>query len=109
MFWNKFAMLLWLAFCSETMLALEDLYGDLWFSSRDNQHMEVCWVMLSLDVSRCVGGIDKTYYLNTKSISVWDMCKRNVFGAVASGCAGDILFTINLVRNTSEVFMCSMV
>ena len=53
-------MLLWLAFCSEIMLALEDLYGDLWFSYRDNQHMEVFWVMLSLDVSRCAGDIVNT-------------------------------------------------
>ena len=34
-------MLLWLAFCSEIMLALEDLYGGLWFPLRENQNMEV--------------------------------------------------------------------
>ena len=53
MFWSEFAMLLWLVFCSEIMLALEDLSGDLCFSYRENEHMEVFWVMLSLDVSLC--------------------------------------------------------
>ena len=49
---GEFTMLLWLAFCLDIMLALEDLYGDLWFCLRANQHMEVLWAMLSLDVSR---------------------------------------------------------
>ena len=69
MFLNEFSMLLWLMFCLEIMLALEDLYGDLLFSSRKNQNMEVLWVMLSLDVSRCAGDIDKTNENTTKSVS----------------------------------------
>ena len=75
---NAFAILLWLVFCLESMLALGDLYGDLWFSSRDNPYMEVCWVMLSLDVSRCAGDSGKTYE-NTTKMNVGDMGKRNVF------------------------------
>ena len=55
-----FVMLLWLAFRAELMLALEDLYGDLWFHQRENQYLEVFWVMLSLNISRCVGNIGKT-------------------------------------------------
>ena len=35
MVWNEFALLLWLVFCSEIILALEELYGDLWFSLRE--------------------------------------------------------------------------
>ena len=61
MFWSESAMLLWLVFCLEIMLALEDLSGDLWFSSRENPNVEACWVMLSFDVSRCAGDICKTY------------------------------------------------
>ena len=104
----ELSMLLRLAFCSEIMLALEDLYGDLWLSSRANQNMEVFWVMLSLDVSRCAGDIDKTN-VNTTKTSFWHMGKRNVFEAVASGGAGDLLLTMNLVRRKSDVCMCSMV
>ena len=59
MFWNEAAMLLWLVFCAEIMLALEVLYGDMWFSSRENLNMEVIWVMLSLDVYRRAGDIGK--------------------------------------------------
>ena len=101
-------MLLWLAFCSEIMLVLEDLYGDLWFSSRDNQQMEVFWLMLSHDVSRCAGDMCKTN-VNSTNISVWDMGKRNVFEAAASGGAGDLLFMIHLAQTKSAVFICSMV
>ena len=50
-------MLLWLVFCAEIVLALEDLYGALLFSLKENQNVEVFWVMLSLDVSRCAGKI----------------------------------------------------
>ena len=82
-------MLLWLAFRSEIMLALEDLYGDVWFSWSDNQNMEVFWVMLSLDVSRWAGDIGYTNVYTT-NMSV----KRNVFEAVASGGGGDLLFTM---------------
>ena len=101
-------MLLWLAFCSEIMLALEDFYGELWFSLRDHQDVEVFWVMLSLDVFRCAGGIDKTN-VDTTAKCVWDMGKRTVFQAVDSGGAGDLLFTINLAQQQRDVFMCSMV
>ena len=94
-------MMLWPVFCSEVMLAFEDVYGDLWFSSRENQHMEVCWVMFLLDVFRCAGDICKTHE-NTTNMSVWDMGKRNVFEAVSSGGAGDLLFTMNLVQTTSD-------
>ena len=105
---NELSMLLWLVFCPEIMLALEELYGDLWFSLRENRNMVVCWVMLSLDVSRCAGDIDKTK-LNTTKKCVWDMGKRNVFEAVDSGGAGDLLFTMNLAQQQGDVFMCSMV
>ena len=57
--------------------------------------MEMFWVMLSLDVSRCAGDIDKTLVHTTK-MYVWDMGKRDIFEAVASGGAGDLLFTMNL-------------
>ena len=65
-------------------------------------------MMLSLDVSRCAGGIDKTN-VNTKKMNVWDMSKRKVFEAVASDGAGDLLFTMNLAQRQSEVLMCLMV
>ena len=61
-------MLQWLAFCSDIMLALRDLYGELWFSSRNNPHLEMLWVMLSLGVSRCAGDIGKTNVHITKMI-----------------------------------------
>ena len=47
--------------------------------------------------------------VNTTKKFVWDMGKRNVFEAVASGGAGDLLFTMNLAHNQTDVFMCSMV
>ena len=90
------------------MLALEDVYGDLWFSLRDNQVMELCWVMLSLDVSRCARGIDQTNVTTTNKC-VWDLSKRNVFETVASCGAGDLLFTIHLAQRQSAVCLCSMV
>ena len=101
-------MLPWLVFCAEIMVALEDLYGDLWFFSRANQMMEVFWVMLSLDASRCARDIDKTSASTTKKC-VWDIGRRNVFQAAASGGAGDLLFTMNLAQRKSEVFMFSVV
>ena len=100
-------MLLWLVFFSEIMLALEDLYGDLWFSSTEKQHMELLWVMLLLDVSRCAGDIDKTKCKHDEHW-FWDIGKRHVFEAVASGGAGDQLFTMNLVQTKKgAVLMCS--
>ena len=41
-------------------------------------------------------------------MSVWDMGKRSVFQAVVSGGVGDLLFTMNLVQQANEYFMCSM-
>ena len=63
--------------------------------------MEVCWVMLSLDVSRCAGDIGKTS-LNATKACVWDIGKRHVFEAVASGGAGDLLFTMNQVQTKAK-------
>ena len=60
--------------------------------------MEVVWVMLSLDISRCAGDIGNTN-VNTTKMRVWDMGKRNSFEAVASGGAGDLLLTMNWVYN----------
>ena len=90
------------------MLVLGDLYGDLWFSVMENQPMEVCWVMLSLDVYLRAGDIGKTHVHTTKCI-VWDMGERHVFEAVASGGAGDLLLTMSLANTKGDVFMCSMV
>ena len=59
--------------------------------------------MLSLDAFRCVGSIDKTN-VNTTKMNVWDMGKRNVFEAVASGGAGDQLFTMNSAQHKSDCF-----
>ena len=59
--------------------------------------------MLSLDVCRCAGYIDKTNE-NTTSMYDWDMGKRKVFDAVASGGASDLLFTMNLARNKKVMF-----
>ena len=42
-------------------------------------------------------------------MTVWDMGKRNVFEAVASGGVGVLLFTMNSAHKTSDVFTCSMV
>ena len=89
------------------MLGFEELYGDLWFVRRYHQNLEVCWVLLSLDVSRCAGDISKTH-VNTTNTCFWDMGKRNVFEAVALGGAGDRLFTMHLVKAKSEVLMCSI-
>ena len=58
--------------------------------------MEVFWVMLSLDVSRCAGDFIKTN-VNTMKKFVWDMGKHHVFKAVASGGPGDLLFTMNFI------------
>ena len=64
--------------------------------------------MLSLNVFRCAGDIDKTN-VNTMKKCVWDMGKRNVFEAVVSACAGDRLLTMNLAQQQSVVCRCSMV
>ena len=61
--------------------------------------------MLSLNVFLCAGDIGKTI-VNTTKINVWDMATRNVFEAVASGGGGDLLFTMNLAQQRSDVFMC---
>ena len=60
MFFYELSMLLWLVFCSEIMLALEERCGDSWCSSKENEHMEVLWVMLPLDVFQCAGDIHKS-------------------------------------------------
>ena len=104
MFWTEFSMLPWFVFCLEIVLALEDLYGDLWFPLRLNPTMEVFGVMLSLDVSRCAGDICKIN-VHATNMSVWDIGKRHVFEAVASGGAGDLLLTMNVVQHKSEVLM----
>ena len=96
-------MLLWHALSLELMLALEDLYGDVWFSSREAQNMEVLLVMFSLDVSRCAGDINKTN-VNTTNKCLWDIGKRDVFEAVASGGAGDLPFTMNLAQQQKWCF-----
>ena len=70
--------------------------------------MEVFWVMLSLDVFRFAWDIDKTNASTTK-LSVWDVGKRNVFEAVASGGAGELLFAMDVAHKQSEVSMSSMV
>ena len=59
-------------------------------------------MILSLDVSLCTGEIGKTD-VNKTNKCVWDMGKHNVFEAVASGGAGDLLFTINLAQQTMFV------
>ena len=46
---------------------------------------------------------------NTTTMNVWDMDKRSVFETVASGGAGDLVFTMNLAQQKNEVLMCSMV
>ena len=98
-------MLLCLVFCAEIMLALEDLYGDLWFYHSRNQHMVVFWVMLSPGVSRCAGDIGKTH-VNAMHVCTRDIGKRDIFEAVASGGAGDLLFTMTVVQTQCEVVMC---
>ena len=60
MFWTECAMLLWLIFCADIMLALEDVDGDLWFYGRDNHNIHAFVLMLLLGVSRCAGRIGKT-------------------------------------------------
>ena len=60
-------------------------------------------MMLSLNISPCAEDIDKTN-VNTTRINVWDMRKRNVFEAVASGGAGDLLFTMNRIQKTKRSF-----
>ena len=70
--------------------------GELWFSTRDNQNMEVFWVMLLLDVSRCAGDIGNTN-VNTKKMNVWDVGKHGAFEAVALGGAGLLLLTMDVV------------
>ena len=48
--------------------------------------------------------------VNTTKMYVWDIGKRNVFEAVASGGAGDLLFTINFVEQKhNEVLVYSVV
>ena len=80
----------------EITLALEELYGGLWFSLRENQNMEVFGVMLSFDVFRFAGDMGNAN-VDTTKMSVWDMGKRHVFEAVASGGAGDLQLTMDLV------------
>ena len=70
--------------------------------------MELFWVMLSLDVSQCVGGIGETN-VNTTKTSICGNGKRHVFDAGASGGAGDLFFTMTLGQARSQVFMCSTV
>ena len=71
-FWAVFAMLLWLAFCSEIILALEDFDGDLVFFLKENQNIDALLAMRSLDVSRCAGQICKTNEKHIKSMpAVW--------------------------------------
>ena len=65
-------------------------------------------MMLELGVSQCAGDNCKTI-VNATQMIVWDMGKRHVFEAVASGGAGDVLFTMNLAQQQSDAFMCSRV
>ena len=61
-------------------------------------------MMLSLGVSRCAGDISKTN-AGTTDMNVWDMYKRNAFEAIASGSAGDLLFSMNLAQQQSVVLL----
>ena len=65
-------------------------------------------MMRSLDVSRCVGDISKPS-VNTTNMNVCGTGKRKVFEAVASCCAGDPRFAVNLVQTQSEILMSSIV
>ena len=72
------------------MLPLEDLYGDLWFSLRDHENLEVFWVMLSLDVFRRAGDICKTFvntmkYVSGTLVNVTHM-KRSLLVVLATYC-----------------------
>ena len=98
MFWRAFAMLLWLVFCAEITLALEDLYGDLWLYIRDNQHINAFVMMLSLGISRCAGRIRKTngdtHKFNACGIGIY-----NAFDSHRFRGAGDLRFTMNSEEN----------
>ena len=90
-------MLLWLVFCAEIMLALEEMYGDLRFYSRTHQSSHAWLQILSLDVSQCAGGIDQTnrnthtHTYKTNACGFFGICK--VFGF---GGASDLQYTMNL-------------
>ena len=104
MFWIEFAMLLWLVFCAEIMLALENLYGDLWLYSRDNQFADAFVLMLSLGVSRYAGRIGKNYgNANTMNACGIGIC--NVFEACRCGGDGDLRFTKNPEQTKKQVVL----
>ena len=87
------------------MLALEDLFGDWWFYSKDNQHIEACLMMLSFGVSRCAGHIDKPKW-KTHEINACGIGTCNVLEAFRSGGPGDLRFTMNSEQQQSQVLLC---
>ena len=62
---------------------------------RENQNIEVSWVMHSLGVSRCAGDIGKTS-VNSLKMRVCGIGKRSVFEVVVFAGAGDQRFAMNL-------------
>ena len=55
MCWSEFDILLWLAFCPEIMLALEDVYGDVVFLEGESKCGGVVGDALARRFSMCWG------------------------------------------------------
>ena len=64
----EFAILRGLVFRAETILALDNLYGDSWLYTMEEQHMNALLLMLSLSVSRCAGRILKPMETHIKTM-----------------------------------------
>ena len=72
------AMLLCFAYCVERLTLARGCCNDRWNSTRENQNIEVMWVMHSLDVSGCAGDIGKPI-VNTTKMHACGTGTRNVF------------------------------
>ena len=96
MFCSEFALLLWLAFCSEIMLALKDVYGGLWFYSRDNQNMQALFLMLSLVLSTCAGRMCKTHR-HTPHTHIKPMLVASIFATLLKHVDLVVLATSDLL------------
>ena len=86
-------MLLCLSYCVKRRTLARGFCDDCRNSLRENQKIEVIWVMHSLDVSRCAGDIGKPS-VNTTEICVCGIGRCNV-DFVAFGGAGDLRFAMN--------------
>ena len=82
---------------------LEDVYGDLRFSSQEHQHLNALLLMRSLGVSPCAGRICKTncqtHKINACGLGIYNFLKQVDSVVLAT-------YDVGSIRNRTKVKFC---